>query len=1204
MRSQSGTSTITTVSDLSATSHGPSYSLASNHESIPARVASAASECELTMNSASAHKESRSRPSGSKPGPSTEKPSELRIVVTTEGNNVVPLTPYVERDALVSGLPDGPPPSRPESVISVSGVSSSRPNADEHSGGHGHHKARKARVKALERELGIDLRHRNRDRPAKGGESKIALGMIGADGIDDVMDALDAPDDALSTSAPGSARRSNEDAVMQSGSQFAELGGGVLNLPTSFQPDDDQLSARSSASKLSRGHLRKTEHVKDSSSSPPQQATRLSASSNAPSPVTASPQVGGASPTSQAPAAGGTNGPSPHSGQIRSHVGSLSTSSPVSSNEDLITSRPIHWRRGALIGRGSYGHVFLGLNIHTGEIIAVKQIPLDEEVIRHDRARVKALEQEINFLRSTNHPNVVKYLGAQIESDPQDPKKLNLNILLEYVPGGSVASLISTFGRFPVETVRVYTRQLLYGLRFLHRHGIIHRDIKGANILVDAAGMCKLADFGASARVVDLLEDSSHSIKGTPYWMAPEVICQRPATTKVDIWALGCTVIEMADGRPPWSDESGLVEVLLKIARATSPPPIPASLGPEGTDFVQKCLIRDPVLRPTADELLQHPFVASISYNGPIESPMSPQSQISLSRLSVLSEPAASSHPASSPLESPVAAHSHVQSYAMSHYSSSGNTAEDGAYMSMRGSLHLAQHILEGANARFDADQPKLIPIAPPSSALRLRERGRSESKSSLGGPAFPFQSSFSPTSRVWGHGLQRSVHPAVAARRQSMGARVPSQFVVSTTSSSSSTAVGPSNSTSDDVPSDERFQVSTSGHSASSRVPESLPVITKPNRSKSSSAIVSQPASAPRTQQLQVQIHTQTSAQPEQGRLQVPAAGHAGVLRSRSPNANPPDAAHPTPYPTPLAPASAASTLSSTMHVPLVTARAPAPDATTEFSLLGLGLGLPQAFGANSGRSLLVSQPMSRIPPIETHHQPYNHPARYISRSAAASPVGGRALGVSRAPIPEEAGNFSPNPFSGRSLHTPDATIDLQSNPKVLKSRDSNDKPISSHVEFNASEAYSLPSSQNDGHMMNHALKGTSVVVSATPEVDGVSGSDDQTGSSRRGSTASMVVTQVTQVESVYAMSGISGSRSNSSHQLESGANRIGGEIHRTITMESGATVQDSSQNDGSDNYYPPLAVNNYHPGESINLPSEVLRSTSNLAEMSARPF
>ncbi|KAG0465275.1 hypothetical protein HPP92_019439 [Vanilla planifolia] len=131
------------------------------------------------------------------------------------------------------------------------------------------------------------------------------------------------------------------------------------------------------------------------------------------------------------------------------------------------------------------------------------------------KAHVRELEEEVKLLKNLTHPNIVRYLGTAREED-------TLNILLEFVPGGSISSLLGKFGSFPEPVIKMYTKQLLQGLEYLHKNGIIHRDIKGANILVDNKGCIKLADFGASKQVVKLATmTAAKSMKGTPYWMAP-----------------------------------------------------------------------------------------------------------------------------------------------------------------------------------------------------------------------------------------------------------------------------------------------------------------------------------------------------------------------------------------------------------------------------------------------------------------------------------------------------------------------------------------------------------------------------------------------------------------------------------------------------------------------------------------------------------
>ncbi|KAF5736839.1 mitogen-activated protein kinase kinase kinase NPK1 isoform X1 [Tripterygium wilfordii] len=266
---------------------------------------------------------------------------------------------------------------------------------------------------------------------------------------------------------------------------------------------------------------------------------------------------------------------------------------------------PIRWRKGELIGCGAFGRVYMGMNLDSGELLAVKQvlIAVNSASKEKTQAHIQELEEEVKLLKNLSHPNIVRYLGTAREND-------SLNILLEFVPGGSISSLLGKFGSFPESVIRMYTKQLLLGLEYLHKNGIMHRDIKGANILVDNKGCIKLADFGASKKVVELATiNGAKSMKGTPYWMAPEVILQTGHSFSADIWSVGCTVIEMATGKPPWSQQYQEVAALFHIGTTKSHPPIPEHLSAEAKDFLLKCLQKEQDLRASASDLLQHPFV-------------------------------------------------------------------------------------------------------------------------------------------------------------------------------------------------------------------------------------------------------------------------------------------------------------------------------------------------------------------------------------------------------------------------------------------------------------------------------------------------------------------------------------------------------------------------------------------------------------------
>ncbi|CAN8269618.1 unnamed protein product [Cochlearia groenlandica] len=265
----------------------------------------------------------------------------------------------------------------------------------------------------------------------------------------------------------------------------------------------------------------------------------------------------------------------------------------------------IRWRKGELIGAGAFGRVYMGMNLDSGELLAIKQVLIAPNSASKEKTQghIRELEEEVQLLKNLSHPNIVRYLGTVRESD-------SLNILMEFVPGGSISSLLEKFGSFPEPVIIMYTKQLLLGLEYLHKNGIMHRDIKGANILVDNKGCIKLADFGASKKVVELATvNGAKSMKGTPYWMAPEVILQTGHSFSADIWSVGCTVIEMATGKPPWSEQYQQFAAVLHIGRTKAHPPIPDDLSPEAKDFLLKCLHKEPSLRHSASELLQHPFV-------------------------------------------------------------------------------------------------------------------------------------------------------------------------------------------------------------------------------------------------------------------------------------------------------------------------------------------------------------------------------------------------------------------------------------------------------------------------------------------------------------------------------------------------------------------------------------------------------------------
>ncbi|XP_073016276.1 mitogen-activated protein kinase kinase kinase YODA-like isoform X1 [Primulina eburnea] len=285
-----------------------------------------------------------------------------------------------------------------------------------------------------------------------------------------------------------------------------------------------------------------------------------------------------------------------------SHPNSAVTSPSVSRSpgraENPTTSSP-RWKKGKLLGRGTFGHVYVGFNSETGGMCAMKEVTLFADDAK-SKESAKQLGQEIMLLSRLSHPNIVQYYGSESVDD-------KLYIYLEYVSGGSIRKILLDYGKLGESAIRSYTQQILSGLAYLHAKNTLHRDIKGANILVDPSGRVKLADFGMAKHIAG--QSCPLSFKGSPYWMAPEVIRNSAACgLAVDIWSLGCTVLEMATSKPPWSQYEG-VAAMFKIGNSKELPTIPDHLSEEGKDFVRLCLQRNPLHRPTASQLLDHAFV-------------------------------------------------------------------------------------------------------------------------------------------------------------------------------------------------------------------------------------------------------------------------------------------------------------------------------------------------------------------------------------------------------------------------------------------------------------------------------------------------------------------------------------------------------------------------------------------------------------------
>lgn len=252
------------------------------------------------------------------------------------------------------------------------------------------------------------------------------------------------------------------------------------------------------------------------------------------------------------------------------------------------SSSKTHYALKQVIGKGAYGIVYKAVNRQTRKEVAIKVIEYDNEEELNDHML------EIDLLKNLRHPNIVKYHGFI-------QKRHQLCILLEYCSRGSLRDV---FKQHPIDEqqARVYVQQTLQGLQYLHSQGVIHRDIKAANLLLDAQNTVKLADFGVSTRVNSL----AMTYAGSPNWMSPEVMLGKGATTVSDVWSLGATVVEILTGNPPFHN---LVNEAACYAIVNDVYYPPAWLSRPCCDFIHRCFQKNMFKRPSATELLKHAWV-------------------------------------------------------------------------------------------------------------------------------------------------------------------------------------------------------------------------------------------------------------------------------------------------------------------------------------------------------------------------------------------------------------------------------------------------------------------------------------------------------------------------------------------------------------------------------------------------------------------
>ncbi|RVE54507.1 hypothetical protein evm_000992 [Chilo suppressalis] len=251
------------------------------------------------------------------------------------------------------------------------------------------------------------------------------------------------------------------------------------------------------------------------------------------------------------------------------------------------------------LGEGSYGSVYKALHKESGQVLAIKQVPVDTDL--------QEIIKEISIMQQCDSPYVVKYYGSYF-------KNTDLWIVMEYCGAGSVSDIMrlrkKTLSEDEIATILCDT---LKGLEYLHRRRKIHRDIKAGNILLNTEGHAKLADFGVAGQLTDTMA-KRNTVIGTPFWMAPEVIQEIGYDCVADIWSLGITALEMAEGKPPYGDIHPMRAIFMI---PTKPPPSfrePDQWSSEFIDFVSQCLIKNPEERATAEFLLNHEFIGNAKH--------------------------------------------------------------------------------------------------------------------------------------------------------------------------------------------------------------------------------------------------------------------------------------------------------------------------------------------------------------------------------------------------------------------------------------------------------------------------------------------------------------------------------------------------------------------------------------------------------------